>query len=197
MFREQWDVFSTLAERRKVERDDVDSVIEIFAKLSFADELFEILVGGRYDTHVHFDGMSPADAGEFPLLKDSQQFGLSHSAEIPNFVEEQGTGVCEFKLSDPAGCCIGKGALFVPEELAFDQSFRQCGTVQRNERTIPPSAVVMESLGDQFLTGTTFSRNEDGDTAVGDLFNFAVDFLHRAAFPDEVMKGAPLGNLRT
>ena len=123
MFREQWDVFSALAERRKVERDDVDSVIEIFAKLSFADELFEILVGGRYDTHVHFDGLHPADAGEFPFLKDSQQFGLSHSAEIPNFVEEQGAAVCEFKLSDPAGCCIGKGALFVPEELAFRSRF--------------------------------------------------------------------------
>src|SRR5262245_46538954 len=80
MLREQGDIFSSFTERRKVQGNDIDPVIQILAELSFADELFEILVGSRDDTHVHFNGLYPTDSCEFPLLKDPQQLGLSHSA---------------------------------------------------------------------------------------------------------------------
>ena len=54
----------------------------------------------------------------------------------------------------------------------------------------------MEGLGDEFLAGAALTRDQDRCTAVGDLFDFAVDFLHWAAFADEVVEGISLSHLR-
>src|SRR5262245_65302438 len=94
-----------------------------------------------------------------------------------------------------ADCCVSKGTLFVPEQFTLKQGFRQCRAIQGNEWTVPSPAVVMQGLGHQFFAGATFSANKDSGTAIGHLFDLAIDFLHRTAFSNEVMKGVTLRDL--
>ncbi len=83
----------------------------------------------------------------------------------------------------------------MPEQFALDQGFGKGRAVQRDERPLPPSAVVVERLGYQFLSGPAFAGDENGRAAVGDLFDLAVDLLHRAALSDEVVKSVALRHL--
>ena len=119
------------------------------------------------------------------------------ATEVPDFVEEQGAAVGEFKLAHAAGRRIGKRALFVAEQLAFDQRLGEGGAVQRYKRAVPPSAVVMQGLGDQFLAGAALTGDQHRCPAVGDLFDLAVNLLHWPTFADEVVKRISLSHLCT
>src|SRR5437868_12485063 len=68
MFGEEGNVFSALPERRQIERNDVDAVVEVFTKLSLANKFLEIFIRGGQDAHVDLDGLHPPDSGEFSFL---------------------------------------------------------------------------------------------------------------------------------
>ena len=59
----------------------------------------------------------------------------------------------------------GKGALFVPEQLAFHQRFRHGGAVDGNKRTTAPMAELMNRASDQFLAGSAFAGDQNGGFA--------------------------------
>jgi hypothetical protein len=98
MFRQQRNIFSSIAKRGQVQRDDIDSVVEILAELSFPDQILEVLARRGDDANVDFDGLYAADAREFAFLQNLQQLGLRHGTEVPDFVEEQGAAVGELEL---------------------------------------------------------------------------------------------------
>ena len=54
-------IVAALAERRQVERDDVESVEQIAAEPAALDLLFEIAVGRREEPNVDRDGFCRAD----------------------------------------------------------------------------------------------------------------------------------------
>ena len=52
---QQRDVFGAIAERRHVNRKDIQPVVEVVAERAFGDELLEIAMRGGDDTHVDVD----------------------------------------------------------------------------------------------------------------------------------------------
>jgi hypothetical protein len=54
----------------------------------------------------------------------------------------------------------------------------------------------MQRPGDELLSGAAFPGDQHGGLGVGDLLDFRVDILHRRAFPDEIVEGVTLGQLR-
>jgi hypothetical protein len=84
----------------------------------------------------------------------------------------------------------------VAEQFAFDQSFRQSRAIERHERAFAPRAVVMNGLGDEFFSGPALAGYQDGGATVGHLLDLRIDFLHRRAFADQIVKGIPLDDLR-
>ena len=83
------DFLPALAKRRHVDADDVQPVVEVFAKFSFGDALLEVRVGGCQ--HANIDALRPrlAERHDFVLLQKSQQLGLNVERKIANLVEEQ------------------------------------------------------------------------------------------------------------
>ena len=80
VLRQQRDILSAVAQRRQVQGDDIDPIIEVFPKLSFPDQFLKVLVCCRDDANIHFDRLHATDARELAFLKHSQQFGLRHGA---------------------------------------------------------------------------------------------------------------------
>ena len=55
----------------------------------------------------------------------------------------------------------GKRAFFVTKQLAFQQRFRQGGTVDFDKRAVGAFAVVVNGAGDQLFSCATFTAYQD------------------------------------
>ena len=78
-----------LAQRRDVDADDVEPVVEVFAEASVGDELIEVGVGGGDDADV--DELRPRLAERLDLagFEEAQQLRLRVERHLADFVEEQ------------------------------------------------------------------------------------------------------------
>ena len=83
------DLLAPFAQRRHVDPDDAQPVIQILAELAFGDALFEVGVGRREHADVHLLRLGLADRHDLLLLEKPQQLGLDVERQIADFVEEQ------------------------------------------------------------------------------------------------------------
>ena len=83
------DLLAALAQRRHVDADDAQPVVQILAELAFGDALLEVGVGGG--EHPHVDALRPrlADRHDLVLLEEAQQLRLDVERQVADFVEEQ------------------------------------------------------------------------------------------------------------
>ena len=71
MVRQSRDVFSSFPQRRKCNRHNVQTMIEIFAEATLFDSHIQIAICCRDDSHVNADGFDTSNPIEFALLKKS------------------------------------------------------------------------------------------------------------------------------
>ena len=76
MLQQQRDVLAPVAERRRVDPDDVQAMVQILAESTLFHGLSEILVGRRDHADVDTDRALPADPVELPLREHAQQTRL-------------------------------------------------------------------------------------------------------------------------
>ena len=178
--RQEGNVFRAFAQRRKRNGKAVQAVVKIAAEGTAADLLLQIAVAGGNNPHIHFNGLFAADPFEAAFLEHAQQSGLERRGGFGDLVEEDGAAVGQLEAAPPARLCSGEGAFFVPEEFAFQQIFRQCPTVDGNERPSLTSAGVMDRPGDHLFAGTGFSHNQHRNVTAPDARN---QFQHLAHAP--------------
>jgi hypothetical protein len=94
------DVLAALAQRRQMDAEDVEPIVQVAPELLERDELPEILVGRRDDADVDVDGVLAADAQELALLEHAQELGLRRDRHLADLVEEDGAAVRE--LEEPS-----------------------------------------------------------------------------------------------
>ncbi len=192
MLDQQGDILAALAQGRQGDADDVEAVEEILAESAAADLVFQILVGGGDQAHIDLDVAGAAHPAEFALLQHAQQLDLHHRRQFADFIEKQGAAVGDLEEAGLLLDGAGEGAFFVAEEFALEQVFGDGAAVDGDEGVLPPLAVVMDRLGDQFLAGAAFAGHQDVDPAAGDFLDEVVDPLHRLAFADQTAEGVTL-----
>ena len=86
---EMGDFLAPLAQRRHVDADDAQAIVQIFAEFPFCHPLFEVRIRRRHDAHV--DPLRPrvADRHDLRLLEKSQQLRLHVERQVADLVEEQ------------------------------------------------------------------------------------------------------------
>ena len=127
------DVFAPRAQRRQLERHDVQAVVEIGAKRAFGAGFRQILVGRGDHAHVDLERAAAADALDLPLLQDAQQLGLHRERHVADLVQEQRAAAGALELAAALLGGAGERARFVAEELALDQLGGHRGAVQALE----------------------------------------------------------------
>ena len=115
------EVFATFAEWWECQRNDIQSIEEIFTELSAADEFFEVAVGGGDESHVDFHTAVAADGFKLPLLKHSQELDLSFERHVADFIEEQGAFVCGLEATGFIGMGACESTADVAEEFTFEE----------------------------------------------------------------------------
>src|SRR5262249_15699189 len=82
----QRDVLTPLAQRRELNRHDVDTEIEMLAEASPVDCFFQVLIRSRDQADIHLDRAFPAKSRNLAFFDDSQQLGLKREAERADLV---------------------------------------------------------------------------------------------------------------
>ena len=131
---EQRDVVLALAQRRQLDRDDVQAVEEILAELALLHHLPQIDVGRGDDAHVDLDRLHAAEPHELALLDHAQQLGLRLERDVADLVEEDAALVGEVEQPLLRVDGAGERALHVAEERRLEQIGRQVAGVDRDER---------------------------------------------------------------
>src|SRR5262249_4213799 len=98
--------------------------------------------------------------------------------------------ICGLEMSDPGVDTRGH-ALLDAEKLAFHQSLRQRGAVERHERASRARAAVMQRSGDQVLAGAALAADQDVDRAVADAFDELQHSLDLGVVSNNSMAGLP------
>ena len=83
------DVLLSLAQRRHVDRHDVEAIVEVLSKLSSGHHLGEVAVGGSNDPNVALQGSCAAKPLELMFLQHTEYLGLRVGTHVADFVEEQ------------------------------------------------------------------------------------------------------------
>ena len=115
-----------LAQRRHVDVEDVEAVVEIVAQLAAGDGLFGILVGRGEDADVDRGlGLLPRRRS---LRSSRTRSSLAWVAtrHLADLVEQERAAVGQLEAAGAALEGAGERALLVAEDFAFDQAFRGC-----------------------------------------------------------------------
>src|SRR5207249_4742469 len=149
-------VFAALAQRRQVDRPDVEPVVQVVAEPAGLDLVLQELVGGGDDAGIDADGAALADALELALLQDAEELDLQLVAHAGDFVEEDRAAVGRL---EPAGLVVhgaGEGPLNMAEQLTLQQALAQGAAVDADVGPIGPGAVLVDRPGNQLLAGAGF-----------------------------------------
>ncbi len=118
-------------------------------------------------------------------MQRAQQPGLRLHRHVADLVEEQRPAGGLLELAEMPRDGTGESALLVAEQLALDQfGGNGCG-VDRDERSIAPTAQLVDRLCDQFLAGAGFAEDQHGQVVAQHTRDHAVDRLHRRTAADQ------------
>ena len=128
------DVPAPLAQRRQLDADPLQAVVQILPEAALGYELLERLVGRGDYTRVDRDRLLTADADDLTLLERAQQLDLRSDIEIGHLVEKEGASVGQFKTAQ-ASTHTGRHAALDAEQLALQQALREGGAVDCHQRS--------------------------------------------------------------
>src|SRR5882724_10119200 len=125
----------------------VQPIIKVFAELLRVDHLDNAPVGCANNPDIDRNQLAATDSLDHALLQEAEQLDLKQRRHVGNLIEKDRPALGKLQLADGLLDGAGEGPLFVSEELAFQKIFRDCRTVDGDERTGPARAQVMKGLG--------------------------------------------------
>src|SRR5438093_1379639 len=90
--------------------------------------------------NVDANGSRAPQALELLFLQDAQQFGLQLAGNVADFVEKKRALVGQLESADLLGDGASERPFLVPEQLALQQSHRNCRAIQLDECALAASA---------------------------------------------------------
>jgi hypothetical protein len=114
-FHEIRNILAPIAERRQLDRDDIEAVEEILPKLAGGDFLAQVFVGCSEDARFHTNRFAGANWKNLFLFYGTKQLGLGRWRQFGNLIEKYcpGAGMKEYTGLIPLGS--GEGAAAVAE----------------------------------------------------------------------------------
>ena len=186
-FDERRNVFFPLAQRRKLNVDDVQAVVQILAESAFVHEPFQIDVRCSNDPRIDLDRIDAAKPHEFLFLNHTQQLGLRFDADRSDFIEEDRSLIGNLEQSLLCRDRAGKRASHVSEQRAFEQIDRHAAAIDRNECFVDALALEVNRFRDQLLACAAFALNQDRAAARRDL-RYQIEHLENFfALADDVV----------
>src|SRR5262249_8763745 len=120
---EEWNVVVALPQRRQMERDDVEPIVQIAAEVARANLFVEIAIRRGHHARVDRDGFRGSDGNDFAMLERTQQLDLRRGGRLANLVQEEGALGRGAEQADLVLDGAGERALHMAEQFALEQAF--------------------------------------------------------------------------
>jgi len=175
----QGDIFHPVPQGRHGDWYHIDPVKKILPESSFFHEPLDVFIGCRNNPYVNIDWLVFAYSFDNVFFQHPKQFDLCTKGQIADFVQKNIAAPGGFKpsLSCPVG--PGKGPLDVPEELAFQQRFIQCGTIDLYKRPSSSRPCLVNGPGHKFLSCPAFAKNNYRGIRLARILDQLKHVLHR------------------
>src|SRR5208283_403387 len=90
---QEWNILAPFAQRRDLNREDVESIKQILAELLVPNHGGKIAMRGGNQPHVHADRLGASQPLELLLLDGAQQFRLEFEADVADLIQKQRASV--------------------------------------------------------------------------------------------------------
>src|SRR5580698_8526154 len=185
MAEQQRDFGGALAQRRNENRENIETIVEVFAEAAGLHGFLNVHVGGGENAHVCFDHVASTEARVLMILEDVEKLGLEVRAHLGDFVEEDRALVGEFAFTGLGAVSSGEGALFESEEFRFEEFAGESGAVHFDEGLVAALGAKVNHARDDFFADAAFTADEDGNIDRRDLQNLLADANHLRAGSEE------------
>ena len=131
------DVFRPLAQGRRLQAQQGETVVEIRPEASGPHLLHQVFPGRADDAGIDGNGPVAAQAEDFAGFQHAQQTDLHGRADVRDLVQKDGAVLGHFKQAFLAAAPrAGERALVIAEEFAFQQGFGQRAAVQGHKGAV-------------------------------------------------------------
>jgi hypothetical protein len=144
MIYQQRNIVSALAKCRQFDPEHIQPVKEIGPKATLLDGLLEVPVRGGHTAEVDLNWLVTTHPNDLTFLQHAEKVRLSLQADIADLIQEDRSSLGDLELPFLAVLGAGEGSFFVTEQLAFQQSFRQCAAVNYHQRMKLSGARMMD-----------------------------------------------------
>src|SRR5206468_8666034 len=111
-------VFRMLTQRRDMDGQDVESIVEILSKAPLGDHLTHVTVGRGDDPDVRALALGRADRPHFARLQEAQELHLQAERQVADLVEQERARMGQLDETHLAARVgAGEGAPGIPEQL--------------------------------------------------------------------------------
>src|SRR6266851_408126 len=143
-----------------MDRDHVETIVEIVAKSAGVNLIFQKLIGGGDNARVHANRPALADALEFTLLQYAQQLDLELGTHAADLVEEDGAAMSRLETAGLVVDRSSKGAFDVAKQLAFQQAFTERAAIDADIRSVRSRAETVDGPSDEFFSRAGFADQQ-------------------------------------
>src|SRR5579859_1096532 len=98
---EEWDIYSSVAQRGHFYWKHIKAVIEVASKCSRVDIVFQITVCSRDESGIDRLGIRGTHGTDFTLLNYAKKFCLQLFGQFSNFIQEERSSICGFNQPLP------------------------------------------------------------------------------------------------
>jgi len=142
---------------RQGELNFIEPVEEVFPEFAFVHGSGQVNIGACNNAHFDLDFLFTAQTSEGFFLDGLEEFGLKAQAHIPDFVQEEGAAVGEFKQAAFGAVGTGVGPFFVSEEFGFQEVFGYGRAIDFDKEFVAGGAVVVNGSGSDFFARARFA----------------------------------------
>src|SRR5215813_4308599 len=175
---QQRNIFDAFPQRRQMDGEDIQPVVEIAAESARPHVIGQIPIGRRHDPHVYAHGLAAAQPFELALLQDAQQHYLHLGRQLSDLVQKERAAVSLLEPPFATRHGAGESAALVTEQFRSQQGVRNGGAVEFDQRPARARRKAMNRARDQFLARPGLASDQDCRVSRRDL----LDAVQRAAY---------------
>src|SRR6267142_637655 len=181
------DIFPSFAQRRHLNRKNVEPVKQVATNGSSRDGRLQITIGSSNHANICLDGPSSADALTFAFLQNTQQSNLGLGTKLSDFLEEDRASCCEFEPAQSPLQRSGERALLMAKQFRGNQVARDCRAVDADKSARGAPRPPMDRARNKFLARSGFAGDQHGGVCGSHLGQKRETFLQGARPPDDLV----------
>src|ERR1700688_4507643 len=188
-------VFGARPQRRQQHGEDIQTIVEVVAKLSSIHHFGEIAIRGSHQPKIHLVSPGATQALELLFLQYPQQFRLQRRRNIAHLVQKKRAFVSQLETSNLLRYGSSECAFLVAKKFTFQEIQRNGSAVQSHERASATRTDVVNRVCDQLLACAGFSLDQHGGIGGRDPFDLFEHRFQSMTVPYDLLESALIRRL--